>query len=160
VAAASCGPNPQHDSKPAPEASDDRLIQAFLDTTCTTGATIRMEEELRARGARLTRLLIAAFNKGPAPDEIAATETAAGRRFDLLNRLPPPERQDGEWRQKRAAYLADAREDFIFSRKEAALAGLVILNRREATQFIESIASNDGSPFQESARGLLDHDQQ
>jgi hypothetical protein len=143
---------------PSPEAN--AVLTEWLNSSCAIGEQNHAEEDIRRFGGELETPFINLFEQGPAAAEIAQVENDARRQFERVRTLiqsgyPTGLPADAVKALQQASleeFVKRAREDYIDSRKSAALAGLRLTGGRKGRRLLERIATDPKSPYQDLAR--------
>jgi hypothetical protein len=142
---------------PSPEAN--AALTEWLNSSCPVGERNHAEEAVRRFGGELETLFIDLFEQGPAAAEIAQVENEARRQFErarmLINSgyptgLPKISVQALQ-RASVEEFVKRAGEDYVDSRKSAALAGLHLTAGRKGRRLLERIAADPTSPYRDLA---------
>jgi len=143
-----------------PSVEANAALDRWLNHSCSVGEGTGVEDALRGFGEELETPLIDLFEKGPAASEIAQVEAAARRQFERIRQVINSGTDTGLPADQAKALLQislqefsrRAREDYIDSRKEAALTGLALTGGSKGRRLLERIAADPKSPYRDIAR--------
>jgi hypothetical protein len=143
-----------------PSAEANKVLEEWLNASCTVGESNRLQDALRRFGPELETPLINLFEQGPPASEIARVDAKARRDFERIdvliksgNAAKLPDKDIQLLRTTQAdRYVMLAREEYIGGQRSAALAGLGVIGGNRGRRLLERIAADSSSPYQDVAR--------
>jgi hypothetical protein len=146
-----------------PSLEAQAALADWLNTSCTAGENPQKEDDLRRFGTELERAMISLYEVGPSQRERERVEAAARTQFErtrvLISSGTPTYLPAADVQALLAAsvdqWAQRAGEDFVSSRRAAALVALGITGSRKGRRLLESVAAEPTSPYRAVARSAI-----